>query len=193
MIVHLTVVQGRPQGKTIPVTSTRFLIGRSEACRLRPNSELVSREHAELLVRADAVLLRDLGSQNGTWVNGTALTGPARLRDVDRVQVGPLVFAVSIRGRAGAVMPPRSETAAAGDAEISSWLIADDDRPISGRLSGVFAGQTRELAAFSSKAADPGPPPMPPAPRSSSDAADAILRKLTERRQRNGSPADGPR
>jgi pSer/pThr/pTyr-binding forkhead associated (FHA) protein len=193
MNVHLTVVQGRPQGKTIPVAGTRFLIGRGEACQLRPNSELVSREHAELLVRADGVLLHDLGSRNGTWVNGTALTGPARLRDGDRVQVGTLVFAVSIRGRAGAAMPPASETPAASDDEISSWLIADDNRPIPGRLSGVYAGRTLKIAALDEEAADPGLPPVPPVPRSSSDAADAILRKLTERRQRDGRPADRPR
>lgn len=97
MKVQLIVVQGKAEGKTISLTGPVFRIGRGETCHLRPNSERVSREHAEILLSAGTVTIRDLGSRNGTLVNGKALTQTQTLRDRDLVQVGPLTFAVSLR------------------------------------------------------------------------------------------------
>src|SRR3954471_17860262 len=111
MKVQLIVVQGKSEGKTIPLSGPVFKIGRGETCHLRPNSERVSREHAEFSVTAESVTIRDLGSRNGTLVNGKALTQPLTLKDRDVVQVGPLTFAVSILDAAGAGMG----TATAGE------------------------------------------------------------------------------
>ena len=74
MKVQLIVVQGKPEGKTIPLLVPRFKIGRGETCHLRPNSEQVSREHAEFVVGSEVVTVNDLGSRNGTLVNGRAIT-----------------------------------------------------------------------------------------------------------------------
>src|ERR1700684_515019 len=96
MKVQLVVVRGKPEGKVIPLVGPKFKIGRGETCHLRPNSEQVSREHAEFSLTADTVSVRDLGSRNGTLVNGKAITDATSLKDRDLVQVGPLTFAVSI-------------------------------------------------------------------------------------------------
>jgi pSer/pThr/pTyr-binding forkhead associated (FHA) protein len=96
--VQLIVVQGKHQGKTIPLRGPVFRIGRGETCHLRPNSAQVSREHAEFVVTPEKVTLRDLGSRNGTLVNGRALTSPCVLKDRDVVTVGPLTFAVALGG-----------------------------------------------------------------------------------------------
>ena len=97
MKVQLIVVRGKPEGKVIPLTGSKFKIGRGETCHLRPNSEQVSREHAEFSIAADGVVtVADLGSRNGTLVNGKALTEPCVLKDGNLVQVGPLTFAVQI-------------------------------------------------------------------------------------------------
>ena len=90
MKVQLVVVRGKPEGKVIPLVGPNFKIGRGETCHLRPNSEQVSREHAEFTINDDSVIVRDLGSRNGTLVNGKALTAECRLKDRDLVQVGPL-------------------------------------------------------------------------------------------------------
>ncbi len=90
MKVQLVVVRGKPEGKVIPLVGPNFKIGRGETCHLRPNSEQVSREHAEFTISMDSVIVRDLGSRNGTLVNGKALTAECRLKDQDLVQVGPL-------------------------------------------------------------------------------------------------------
>lgn len=98
MKVQLVVVQGKPEGKSIPLTIPRFRIGRGETCHLRPSSEMVSREHAEFQLTGDAVTVRDLGSRNGTLVNGKAVTDVYTLKHGDLVEVGPLTFAVQIEG-----------------------------------------------------------------------------------------------
>ena len=57
-------------------TKPRILIGRDEtSCELWIHDESVSRRHAEVFVQGHAVYIRDLGSSNGTWVNGQPL-GP---------------------------------------------------------------------------------------------------------------------
>src|SRR3954447_14533534 len=98
MKIQLIVVQGKPEGKAIPLNGPRFMIGRGEGCNLRPNSDQVSREHTEITVKDEAVTVRDLGSRNGTFLNGKRLGGPGALKNGDLLQVGPLTFAVSIQG-----------------------------------------------------------------------------------------------
>ena len=53
MKVQLVVVRGKPEGKVIPLVGPNFKIGRGETCHLRPNSEQVSREHAEFTISGD--------------------------------------------------------------------------------------------------------------------------------------------
>ena len=92
MTAKLVVVQGRPAGKTLSFPDGVYYFGRGEECHVRPNSEWVSRQHCMLRVAADVVSLRDLGSRNGTLVNGARLDGERLLVDGDRLQIGPLVF-----------------------------------------------------------------------------------------------------
>ena len=121
MKVQLIVVRGKPEGKVIPLAGPKFKIGRGETCHLRPNSEQVSREHAEFEIESGTVLVRDLGSRNGTLVNGKALTTEAyKLKDRDLVQVGPLTFAVSILDAPAAAAQPTPKPAAAGAAAPST-------------------------------------------------------------------------
>ena len=59
-----------------------FMIGRAQDCQLQIPSKFVSRHHCELIVddRDHAVRIRDLGSQNGTFVNEAAVTDERELR-----------------------------------------------------------------------------------------------------------------
>jgi pSer/pThr/pTyr-binding forkhead associated (FHA) protein len=61
---------------------------------VRPNSELVSRQHCLVRVSEHSASLADLGSRNGTLLNGAFLTAECRLKHGDEVQVGPMVFQV---------------------------------------------------------------------------------------------------
>jgi pSer/pThr/pTyr-binding forkhead associated (FHA) protein len=171
MKVQLIVVQGKPEGKTIPLLGPRFKIGRGETCHLRPNSEQVSREHAEFAVGKDGVTVNDLGSRNGTLVNGRAITAPQTLKNGDLVQVGPLTFAVAITGMPEAAKPaPAAVTpgkiASLDDVsndEIDSWLISDKEKPTPESPSGVYGGDTITISAFKD-ASNQKEPPAPVAP-----------------------------
>jgi pSer/pThr/pTyr-binding forkhead associated (FHA) protein len=108
MNVKLLVVQGRPAGKTLAFTVGEYYFGRGAECHVRPNSEWVSRQHCLLRVTAGEVHLRDLGSRNGTLVNGTRLHEECQLHDGDLVQIGPLVFKIQFDA---ATMPPDGKAA----------------------------------------------------------------------------------
>jgi hypothetical protein len=159
MKVQLIVVQGKPEGKMIPLQLPKFKIGRGETCNLRPNSEEVSREHAEFAVTADSVSVRDLGSRNGTLVNGKRLTEPCKLKDSDLIQIGPLTFAISIQGApAPAVAKAPSRTPAKppspddiSHADIESWLVADSSSTTPERPSGIYGGDTQTMKAYQAK------------------------------------------
>lgn len=73
-------------GCTHPV-GRRFTVGRSGDCSLSVAHHSVSALHAELAVREGGAILRDLGSLNGTRVNGDTMTG-GRVFDGDRLQFG---------------------------------------------------------------------------------------------------------
>jgi hypothetical protein len=67
-------------------------LGRGEQCEIRLEDNFASTQHARLIPQGDAVVLEDLGSTNGTYLNGQALTGPQPLHDGDRVRIGDSEF-----------------------------------------------------------------------------------------------------
>lgn len=94
---ELKVTSGKQAGSVIPLPVGKFLIGREEDCHLRPNSDLVSRHHCVFTVDEFAVRVRDLGSTNGTLVNGERIRGGVMLNAGDVVSVGKIDFEVVIR------------------------------------------------------------------------------------------------
>jgi pSer/pThr/pTyr-binding forkhead associated (FHA) protein len=95
---ELRVASGKQKGKAIPLKIGKFMVGRGEDCHLRPNNELVSRHHCVFTVDEFVVRLRDLGSTNGTIVNGERIRGQVILNQGDKVGIGKLEFEVSLKG-----------------------------------------------------------------------------------------------
>jgi len=95
MKAQLTVVYGKPRNtvKMLPVGDC--LIGRGDECQVRTNSPLVSRQHCLVHVTKDNATLRDLGSTNGTLVNGKRVLSERVLVPGDLLQIGPVVFEFS--------------------------------------------------------------------------------------------------
>lgn len=109
MDVQLKVLQGKPNGHCLRFGQGEFVFGRGPECHIRPNSELVSRQHCLLKVAANGLLtVRDLGSANGTLVNGSRVIGERLLHDGDRLQLGPVVLQVVATAPAA---PVTSDTA----------------------------------------------------------------------------------
>lgn len=89
----LVVVEGRRAGQRVAVPSGETTLGRDELSELVLDDEGVSRHHALLIRAADTVTIQDVGSTNGTWVNGQQVRDARELHPGDRVQLGVAVFA----------------------------------------------------------------------------------------------------
>jgi FHA domain-containing protein len=82
-------------GRVVPLTTSRVVIGRSRECDVRVDDGNVSRRHCEVAQEGPtAWTVADLGSTNGTEVNGERIAARQRLDDGDRITIGSteLVF-----------------------------------------------------------------------------------------------------
>ena len=135
MQVKLKVLLGKNDGKEIPISVQRFLIGRADDCHMRPKSEAISRNHCTILVNEDEdqVVLRDLNSRNGTYLNGERIAADMPLESGDHLQLGRLEFEVVIKDRKPAPAPVAAVTdsgEASGSLEfdVSEWLEEADSK-----------------------------------------------------------------
>jgi predicted component of type VI protein secretion system len=93
--VQLVVTAVGPnQGRAIPMTTAKFMIGRDADCQLRPASQAVSKKHCAIEVREGKVYVADIGSTNGTVVRGEIITGEVEVQSGDALKVGPLEFRI---------------------------------------------------------------------------------------------------
>ncbi len=82
----LLAQSGPLAGQQWAVSST-LTIGRDESCEVVVPDRQVSRQHARLSLRENAVFLEDLKSKNGTYLNGLLLAAPTQLRESDEIRV----------------------------------------------------------------------------------------------------------
>ncbi|CAG0933897.1 Glycogen accumulation regulator GarA [Thermoflexales bacterium] len=89
---RLVVENGLSKGDEYIVRKPVTLIGRNESCDLIVSDPLVSRRHCQISWDGVYCTVEDLGSTNGTFVNGQQLTMAYALRPGDRLQVADVVF-----------------------------------------------------------------------------------------------------
>jgi serine/threonine protein kinase len=82
-------------GKVIRVVHEKSVLGRASECDIIVRAADVSKQHCQILVEADRVLIEDLGSANGTFVNDRPVQ-QARLHDGDHVRVADHEFQVHL-------------------------------------------------------------------------------------------------
>lgn len=100
MKLQVRVLSGALAGHTEVFSKSYLGIGRHPASDLRFDAERdleVSARHAAVLLQGADWILRDMGSRNGTFVNGHRITGDTKLDDTDQIQFGPAGPAVEIR------------------------------------------------------------------------------------------------
>lgn len=86
----------------LDASNPRVLIGRDPSCGLPTQEPSVSRRHAEVSFVGDAVVIRDLGSSNGTWVDGEPVaTEPQSLRPGQQIFLGHIPLLVEWPGAGG--------------------------------------------------------------------------------------------
>ena len=66
----LTIIQGPSQGEEIELHTDSLVIGREADTDIQINAPAVSRKHARLVKRPEGYWIEDLGSSNGTFING---------------------------------------------------------------------------------------------------------------------------
>src|SRR2546423_10324285 len=89
MQVRVKILQGSNAGQEKKIPKPKCMIGRGEDCHLRPQSDAISRHHCVVITTENEVIVRDLKSRNGTFVNDEQVAEEAVLLHRDILRVGP--------------------------------------------------------------------------------------------------------
>ena len=130
-----------------------FVVGRADDCNLTIPSQRVSRKHAEMVWGEDKwPSLKDLGSQNGTLVNGKRIKGEHRLEHGDEIEFGP--FLCTFRSQAQARKEREAEAASDGGGgggmmpDVTQPMVAD---AMAGRLDQINLTELLQTLEFNAK------------------------------------------
>jgi len=93
----LIVKQGAQIGIQFPVTAEVTIIGREETCDIVIQDAEASRRHTQLSWEGNAFVVRDMGSTNGTFVNGTQITTTRTLTSGDTIGLGQTSLVLEIQ------------------------------------------------------------------------------------------------
>ena len=88
----LVAAKGPNAGQRFPLDGDAALIGRQPDVAVYLDSLSVSRHHARIVNQPDGCFVEDLGSSNGTYVNGVRIGGRALLTERDELRIGPYTF-----------------------------------------------------------------------------------------------------
>ncbi len=122
-MAFLELVAGRHPGTRFELSGDRQLIGRGSDCDFALDVAAVSRRHAVFYVQNGCHYVEDLGSRNGTLVNGTVLTTPAPLQDGDQVRICDQTLAFFLKEESAVSRGLKSST----DSGFEVNLVDDDD------------------------------------------------------------------
>jgi signal transduction histidine kinase len=123
-VARLIVIKGADEGKQFALTGEVVPAGRDSSSRVRLTDTEVSRRHAEFLRTPEGYRVRDVGSANGTFVNGQSVRD-ALLRPGDHVQIGQSVLVYTA---------DRGEAPPAGDLVNRISLITRQDVELSSAI-----------------------------------------------------------
>ncbi|HEX9372277.1 MAG TPA: FHA domain-containing protein [Roseiflexaceae bacterium] len=119
--------------REVPLLGERVVLGRDPSCDLVIAGRLISRQHACITRAGQAYTIEDLGSRNGTMVNGQPIDTSRALRDGDRIDLGGLGSLTFLDGDATSTRPiPAPEGIWLDVARQDVWV---DGQRLSPRLS----------------------------------------------------------
>lgn len=94
----LMVIKGDDRNRVLNLSADELPIGRDETCAIYVNDRYMSRRHAKISKRGAGYALTDLGSSNGTFLNGR-LVKEAKLTPGDEIKLGSTVFRFQVEGK----------------------------------------------------------------------------------------------
>jgi len=162
-------VPGKPP---IELQEGESVVGRSRNCAVQIAESTVSRQHAILQVQEGTVRLKDLGSSNGTFLNGQRVAGEAAVADGDRMVIGEAEIVIH-------VLPPLGPN----DATVKVTLPPLTDEPLEPAPpplappapAPAVPSTPPAVRALAQPAVEPSrpavvpPPPLPAAPRAAAE------------------------
>ena len=176
----LLVLTGKHKGKRVRLTDPETVIGRDEAAKIRVATHEVSRQHTLLIITEAGLLVRDLSSRNGTFINGAPIAEETILHPGDTLTVGPMTFELEggdvVQKQATATKAsPSKKDPKASDDEIAGWLIDETNEGLSTSDTTILSGKPKSTTS---------PPPKPKAPKrefkSVAEEAEDIIRRHIE-------------
>src|SRR5512138_3629502 len=87
-LASVRIKAGPNSGKEVSLLDGETIIGRVEPANIEINHPEVSRRHARIVCRDGVYYLTDLGSKNGTQINGEPVIGEHRLSHGDKIELG---------------------------------------------------------------------------------------------------------
>lgn len=119
--------------REVPLTSDRLVLGRDPGCDVVIAGRLISRQHAAIERVGGVFVIEDLGSRNGTTVNGQPVTAARKLHDGDRIELGGVGRITFVDGDATSTRPMPTPTGVWLDPQaLDVWV---DGQCLSPRLS----------------------------------------------------------
>jgi predicted component of type VI protein secretion system len=153
----LYVERGPGAGQLVPVKQGALVMGRSSSADLRLQHPSISRRHAQLTRRGDLLLLKDLGSQNGTFLNRGRVTGEVAMMPGDEISMGNALLRLRGPGSTPAVgVPAKTDTLPSG----RRWTNGDTLRvALLAAVVGSMVAALLTLVAMHLPQEDDAPPP----------------------------------
>lgn len=148
-MAELIIASGTMKGQRLILPDREVIVGRDEECHMRIASSLISRKHCTLKGTPQGVWVRDLESQNGTYVNDVAISEPYLMKSGDVLRIGASLFQVP-RAR-----PIHHDDDSSGfhDDDISTWLSEEAPTESSASLPDTTVIKGRQAASTPAPAA----------------------------------------
>ena len=145
----LRFISGKYQGGEFPLRMNReIIIGRSSDLDMVLVEDMVSRRHAKITTTEADIFIQDMGSTNGTFVNGEKIAGRARLTEGDRILVGTSIIKVV---GVDADIASQSEAEARRRLEAGAQRQSTSGRPMSGVIEEIPLPDLLQLLSTSRK------------------------------------------
>ncbi len=180
MDFQLVVLRGRSSTTALKLGDGVTTAGRHDDCQLRIKSSEVSRRHCQFFEKNGMLLVKDMGSSNGTLLNGKKIEGQRVLEPGDELTIGPVKLRVE---KAGQPAPGKSAAPKAAPKPDDTAIPTPHVTP--GAASDEFEidfddfpePASEELTVAAKPKAEPKPEPKPeakaaPAPAKPDPAAD---------------------
>src|SRR3954468_7952316 len=127
MDFQLMIVRGRGASETIKLGDGVTTVGRHDDCQLRIKSSQVSRKHCEIFEKKGLLLVKDLGSSNGTYVNVKRIQEQRVLEPGDELTIGQIKLKVSKLGEAPPPAPSKPPLKPGDTAVVEAVSAVEDD------------------------------------------------------------------